>query len=256
MELYCYQCGRKRVFNSLSAITDHCKSKEGHACAQECKPCKRLFVKQIFLDQHVSAVHQWKCIPCDLFYADEAKLAAHHDSTHNYPCVSCPGQRFPSADALDMHNRASHAHRCAACKMDFYTEKSIADHVARVHGFKCGQCRSKTFYAVAALQAHVQALHGSRCEKCSLGFRTAELLAQHEETSHQLLPCGWCPAVFDCGAAREAHVAAVHFQTGRRSVAVRSVLSPMMMLKIDRGVLRDLRAAAAAAAAATAASGR
>jgi hypothetical protein len=120
-------------------------------------------------------------------------------------CRPC-SRLFASKRSLRQHNASSHSFRCSHCEKVFGSQQACSQHANDVHKLRCGTC-NRCFTRVESLAQDAQATH-HHCGPCERTFVHAVALAQHTQALHAHR-CGRCEDVVHTGALAH-HTAATH----------------------------------------------
>ncbi|XP_070690747.1 zinc finger protein 62 homolog [Pempheris klunzingeri] len=110
----CASCGRG-PFRSIKLHLLHCS---GIRVKYQCSLCKELFVSETSLNEHYMPLYS-----CDIC----GQVFSHENAYHHHQCPK--GSRSP----LVLFCSESMPHACNICKSFFTSEKTLLNHVTRVH---------------------------------------------------------------------------------------------------------------------------
>eukprot|EP00794_Sanderia_malayensis_P018034 gene18034-19840_t len=196
----------------------HCKRDASGDKPLKCPICEKKYLKQSFLDKHLSAHHEnennevmapWKCPECDAKFRSAAKFQAHcktqHGITRAFKCGKCDGY-FSSKVVLNVHDRTHTNERpysCSQCGKAFKQSSNLYDHLRKHNNdrpFICGTC-GKAFNLKGDLTKHLKLHTGEKpyqCTFCPMAFPRVSNLNRHLNTHTGTKPfkCAQCDKAF------------------------------------------------------------
>ncbi|CAJ1061620.1 zinc finger protein 836 [Xyrichtys novacula] len=113
----CETCGRG-PFRSLKLHLLHCRSGSGVRVKDKCFLCKELFSTETLLNEHYMSLYS--CDSCGQVFSNEVMYCQH-------PCSR------KSKSSLALFCPESMPHVCRVCKLFFTSEKTLLNHVTKVH---------------------------------------------------------------------------------------------------------------------------
>lgn len=133
-----------------------------------CSVCKTSFRSEIFLQKHMSTVHQLhdpqiggvQCTYCNFNCLTTKQLKEHYDQIHKFVCLICK-KAFSSHSGFYSHNRLHHGqeqdlHKCKICDKKFECVSRLKIH-ERSHStsraFTCPVCQ-KSYKHKYSLDSH------------------------------------------------------------------------------------------------------
>ncbi|XP_055312134.1 zinc finger protein OZF-like [Sitodiplosis mosellana] len=138
----CNQCHYRTVHKNN--YKTHLQSKHGAKRSIKCGICSKQFVKQIYLNQHLSSAHSdqfpFQCSKCFGGYATEDAKEVHEDSCgyRQYQCHLCKEYRRDK-QKLKIHMRKGHTGeriQCEVCSASFTHKSNANRHMKAVHRLK------------------------------------------------------------------------------------------------------------------------
>ena len=196
-----YNCdveGCEAFYHTPDGLRAH-KNRAHHAISKyKCESCNKLFVGDVHLNVHKSAVHEgkiYKCDLCDYTYISHDSYKK-HKSRHNkidtgpkYKCDQC-GKHFKQKGNFDLHVKVHHEKSTFDCDEEgcnaFYISyQGLNGLKIRVHNadakYKCEKC-NKIFLGKVHLKVHKSAIHDRKilqCNFCEYTYTSHQAFIQH-----------------------------------------------------------------------------
>ncbi|XP_038217839.1 gastrula zinc finger protein XlCGF57.1-like [Zerene cesonia] len=216
----CDKCMRK--FTKESSLLAHLKKhEENQQLKFTCKSCKREFMHQAHLDNHILLVHTrdrgFSCDCCDKNFTTLEALHVHkevHKVEKKHQCKICK-KSFLMLSSLTDHLRTHTGEKpylCSTCGRGFSQKTNLEQHIRRHLGLKPFHCENcdKRFVSKGELVAHTRKHSGAHpfvCDDCGNGFTTSSSLVKHRRTHTGERPfsCDMCSMRFASSGTLKNH---------------------------------------------------
>ncbi|XP_053692387.1 zinc finger protein 260-like [Sabethes cyaneus] len=210
----CAQCTFRAASRNLLAI--HVRSKHSGERPFECSYCKKRFLSELHLKNHLichSSERPFPCSLCEKVFSRKRNMEEHIRSCHSedkpFHCSLCPAQ-FKVPQHLRIHARihsGEKPYKCSFCDNSYYHISDRKRHEMVHTGEKpyhCSTCGA-AFTRKRTLMSHKRTHTGERpfcCAICGKGFCQNATLKKHVErhrsnTANDLEKTVFCVEVFD-----------------------------------------------------------
>lgn len=161
-----------------------------------CRPCRKLFTRRNYLNEHIRVVHEGGLPRLDRFICD-------------YCGASSANKLSIERHMREKHLRMERRYQCDLCPQSFNLKFRLSTHMI-VHkaSLFCEMCQH--YYSRAYFMRHVRDIHGTAhnhsCDVCLRRFKSLKMLRHHESTHLKRFECGICGKKYAYRHHFESHV--------------------------------------------------
>lgn len=193
---------------------------EFHRCLF-CRPCKKLFTRRNYLNEHIRVVHEGGLPRTDRFECD-------------YCGAASANKLSIERHMREKHLRMEKRYQCDLCPQSFNLKFRLSTHMI-VHkaSIFCGMCQQ--YYSRAYFSRHVRDIHGTAhnhsCDICLRRFKSMKMLRHHESTHEKRFECRFCSKKYAYRHHFDAHVARHQGRRDYRCAVCRAKFTSLAHLK-------------------------
>lgn len=229
----CWLCNYK-TWDSRD-MRNHEKTEHPEGYRTRCKRCKRLFVSEDALQQHISTVNNSESISCTIcgkkccsYEMMEWHMVDHGDR-RAFACNLCSFST-PKLHNLSRHLKRRHASnssvKCCCCGLGLPSESALKIHFLECHSinwvygnqFKCTICKFKTRYEYCVrrheMDNHTDQGDNIKCDECAWYFPSRVSYKNHLSKEHGEKPnrfnCSFCPFSTALAQRLYGHISQMH----------------------------------------------